>query len=901
NITRAKGPGLIFLFQLSSHTHFLSYSTLSFSLPHTHTHTYTHTHIHIHIHLLLTFPFFLFSLFFFRPPKESPKKDFVSHHTHHLRFQSIIMGAATMDCTLMGYEPYSPTFSRRGKRKVDDASFDDIATSRPAKRLCSYRLSSTPPRSSTRRRRYRSEPLPGQSHGPIIPPSPLEPLPSLPLVVEAQTPAQEQTQEQIQEQIYDHHTVLQSIEQQSDDESHDELRSSSPLTQLDSSGLITSPELSRLEPQYTGKDTAQHQITTEDQMNHARDEIRKNISFLKSLTSDSVLDVDTAIMLLDDIIEVTQHHELIDSHQEMVAMKDALSPESSASRGTSPILPLDIDANTTSPSLTKERITTYVDASTLTDQDDVSPNTQPQSPAYINQENQTEATQNSASSDLELWKREVEGTRRPKPLVDPRGYGIITVKTSLRQQPSTTKKPTSTFPRFSSSYLTGGGEVNVRDIHFPVPDRLPSLSRVGPRRSSSRQQPYTSFTKDKHPIDSNAIDLMDDDDDVQDIARWTRDSWGVGGAGFDYTDYESGYYYRSSPENSPEKSEEEEEEEDYYQRNEPRDPPSFYNIRDEYGPILLRYQDRQGSRGLIPSPRNGLRLNFAGYLRDIKFEHPDDLPCEIKDILWHSWRFRTLDDDAVKQREWTRSQNKTCLMKGFPLVEDITFLVNMNYTAPSGDCYWRAISLSLYGTADHWDLVKAEHLEHVYAVLTSRKHPRYELYSKLLNNKFFRTNSGLGGAPFMANLWQVLHMPHAWTPGVMQQITADLYNIHLVTFSYDSSQQKLGKESCREVSVRGPYNARHVFILYKDNNHFQPMTPNEYFEWEFRYPRLTVENTARFSNAPKAGSRRVKSSREHPWRWEHTNEVLPPVPRVHGCDMGKLMRLMDDDKGQRKK
>ncbi|KAI0150741.1 hypothetical protein GGR57DRAFT_471408, partial [Xylariaceae sp. FL1272] len=164
------------------------------------------------------------------------------------------------------------------------------------------------------------------------------------------------------------------------------------------------------------------------------------------------------------------------------------------------------------------------------------------------------------------------------------------------------------------------------------------------------------------------------------------------------------------------------------------------------------------------------------------------------------------------------------LYQGFPLIEDIQFIAAGNNHLPNGDCYWRSLSYLLQGSRARWELVKAEHLEYMFHVLSDEHHPRHDLYAKELNTKFFATRGSAGDHPdFKANLWQLLHMPHTWTPSVMQQVTADLYNIHLITFTLDRQSM-----SCTEVSIRGVYNSRHVFMLFVDGNHFQPLMPNEY-------------------------------------------------------------------------
>ncbi|CAJ2501868.1 Uu.00g047210.m01.CDS01 [Anthostomella pinea] len=321
-----------------------------------------------------------------------------------------------------------------------------------------------------------------------------------------------------------------------------------------------------------------------------------------------------------------------------------------------------------------------------------------------------------------------------------------------------------------------------------------------------------------------------------------------------------------------------------------RERPSFYGYAASSGSghqtdHELRYQSRSQRVGCLPSPHGGLRLHLDDYLHDIDARTRRDIRNSIGRILEEtSWGGFIMDEDESFEREWLQDSHSS-IIEGFPLVEDIQFLVLGNHKKPDGDCYWRAVSYNIYGTDRHWDLVKAEHLAFMYQVLSHEGHPRHALYAEKLNSKFFSTASVTGLTPFKANLWQLLHMPHAWTPGIMEQITADLYNIFLVTFSYDSN-----KKECGEVCVRGAYNSRHIFMLYANDAHFQPMTPNDYYGYEFRYPRVTVEATAKFTHAPRAGSK--KDGLAHPWRNDFTKEVPAPIPRSHGCNVDKLRDVM---------
>lgn len=240
----------------------------------------------------------------------------------------------------------------------------------------------------------------------------------------------------------------------------------------------------------------------------------------------------------------------------------------------------------------------------------------------------------------------------------------------------------------------------------------------------------------------------------------------------------------------------------------------------------LRYQDRLHDIGEIPGPRTGLRLNLDAYIRDTEINRDaTGLEHAISSIISETFYSSETLDAEQALNDWTRGSIQ--LYKGFPLVENIGFIAAENRATPDGDCYWRALASNLYGRASRWSIVKAEHHAYLRHVLLDKSHPRHALYMQL-NTQFFETYGPAGprnftGATFKANLWQHLHMPHVWTPGAMQQVTADLYNLHLVTFTYDSRVNV-----CSEVAVRGAYNARHLFLLYINESHFQPLAVNEY-------------------------------------------------------------------------
>ncbi|KAK7745595.1 hypothetical protein SLS62_009772 [Diatrype stigma] len=354
----------------------------------------------------------------------------------------------------------------------------------------------------------------------------------------------------------------------------------------------------------------------------------------------------------------------------------------------------------------------------------------------------------------------------------------------------------------------------------------------------------------------------------------------------------------------------------------------------------LRYQDnRDRYTGPKPGPQSGHQLRLKAYHEDIGSMHRRDPGVAIEAILERtSWGGVYDDypapapasdeddgdtnDNAHHDAELQRWFGSSCeVMRGFPLMEEVRFLVAGNHGTPNGDCYWRALSMHLYGgTGAHWDLVKAEHLAFVHHVLGQPRHPRHGLYARELNARFVATASPAAGGSFRANLWQTLHLAHAWTPALMQQVTADLYNVCVVTFSVkereigegeggggggqgshviidgeeDGAAERTVVHEVTETTMRGSYNSRHLFLVYTNDCHYQPMIPADYYASEFQYPLPTPADTAKYRFAPKAagGSAVQKGALEHAWRREFTATAPLPVPRLHGCDVGELRYYM---------
>ncbi|KAK8079991.1 hypothetical protein PG997_007809 [Apiospora hydei] len=452
---------------------------------------------------------------------------------------------------------------------------------------------------------------------------------------------------------------------------------------------------------------------------------------------------------------------------------------------------------------------------------------------------QTDPIPKTFPSTDEIYKNDLKYIRRAKPLVS--STNVITVKCRRRKEP--TKTPSAS--RFgTTSYL-------------PSPSRTQNGGRSNTTRSSSSQ----------------VVSLVDDDDDVS----MTNDgNWRIGGGSRLGNDFVRGSMGGLGGEYESD-------------GDEALEPVGFYgiqgNARATDSSTLLRYQNRQTNVGEYPSPVVGLRLNQREYLRGIGSRHWTDPISRASDILKKtSWYTPApIDDKEAITANWTSSGSYR-IYKGFPLVEDIEFIVHSNNPPhdPDGDCYWRSVSFCLYGSDEHWNIVKAEHLEYLYHVLSEPQHPRYKLYHEHLNGRFFNTSS-VDGVSFKANIWQLLHLAHAWTPAIVSQITADLYNICVIIFT-------LLNGVASETNVRGVHNSRHIFLCFTSGCHFQPMTPNEYDAWEFRYPRITVDATAKYLNAPKATS--SKQTWEHPWRKEFSSTVLPPVPRLHGCNIEELRHFL---------
>ncbi len=86
-------------------------------------------------------------------------------------------------------------------------------------------------------------------------------------------------------------------------------------------------------------------------------------------------------------------------------------------------------------------------------------------------------------------------------------------------------------------------------------------------------------------------------------------------------------------------------------------------------------------------------------------------------------------------------------------------------------------------------------------------------------------------------------------------------------------------------------------------NHYQPLTPNDYYGWEFQFPRMTKHNTDVLTKFAEWGSnidakRRAKAEGiTHMYRNMFTKQVPPPLPVDHAFERMSLRLVLADQKG----
>ena len=236
----------------------------------------------------------------------------------------------------------------------------------------------------------------------------------------------------------------------------------------------------------------------------------------------------------------------------------------------------------------------------------------------------------------------------------------------------------------------------------------------------------------------------------------------------------------------------------------------------------MKYHVASASPGQWPSPSAGLRFAVERFKRDLGWteDFADTFAQELevgeRDPYSHAGGPFSYEDMLGPGQPWLEATSfgRPQLAAGFPLVEGVRFVRHTNLWPGilSGTCYWTATAMLVYGDPWQWLRVKVEHQEHFARVLGNPDHPQHALY-RALNEKWYATTATGPrlSAQVAVNLWQALSLPGCYTPVAMADVTADLYNVYIVMFSYDSADHH---QSVYETRTRGAYNARHLFYLY---------------------------------------------------------------------------------------
>lgn len=266
------------------------------------------------------------------------------------------------------------------------------------------------------------------------------------------------------------------------------------------------------------------------------------------------------------------------------------------------------------------------------------------------------------------------------------------------------------------------------------------------------------------------------------------------------------------------------------------------------------------------------------YEREIKFayvNHLDDFRAQYGDLEamlegddWKPYLKRKVEsNDVHTQLEF----------KGFPLIEDVSMIAHPNrffkkppqkegkiyadlqnnikrdpgedYTIDDGNCYFTAMALLLYGDARSWLRVKAEHLHYLEHVLSNKEHIRHEFYTRqnaIFSDTFATAHEGGRQWSGDVNLWEWLQIPNCWTSDEMCALTADVYGVFIVLYSFTyNDTTRTG--NVYDMRTYGAFNSRHIFAAYYNRNHFVPLIPNNYFHYEFTLPRITLNITKRYN------------------------------------------------------
>ncbi|KAF3767475.1 hypothetical protein M406DRAFT_328552 [Cryphonectria parasitica EP155] len=301
----------------------------------------------------------------------------------------------------------------------------------------------------------------------------------------------------------------------------------------------------------------------------------------------------------------------------------------------------------------------------------------------------------------------------------------------------------------------------------------------------------------------------------------------------------------------------------------------------------LRYQIRVSNIGRHPSPAVGTRFDLSLLRDDLGGREADANEDAVQDYLAFIDVTTPFTFERAVQQYWLRDAATTgALLRGFPMMEEVAFFRAGNYRGAQSNCYWKAVAYVVYG--HHWyaSRVKAEHLTYFGEILERPDHPRHAYYTDL--NRLFVpswvTNQGKT-ITTRVNLYQQLTVPAVWTSDSMFTVTADLYNLFIVTYrveglrGHDATAKAAADGYVRAPIIYGSYNARHVFFLGLNGQHYQPMVPNDYYATEFQLPRPTFDSTYGYETTERRPDRAASLSTEHPWR---RNNNVPNMPRAEG-------------------
>ncbi|AEO67658.1 uncharacterized protein THITE_2050349 [Thermothielavioides terrestris NRRL 8126] len=324
--------------------------------------------------------------------------------------------------------------------------------------------------------------------------------------------------------------------------------------------------------------------------------------------------------------------------------------------------------------------------------------------------------------------------------------------------------------------------------------------------------------------------------------------------------------------------------------------------------LLDSDDDAPAAKRQPPGPLTDMRIDIPkltkamGYAGTLERQFPLEVEAARADFL--STGYEYMDQETMLNgpdwlhylRTYDKQGNLVLLYKGFPMVEDVVFIKHPNHwpwyltgvkTVESGQCYWLAVALLIYGNASFWVRVKAEHLSFLEKVLSNPEHPRHQFYTRLNQSDSRTTATGPRSSSLQpetmfdgdANLWERLQIPGCWTNEDTCILTADVYGVFIVLYKYHSGEVPWWNK-VYDMKTYGSYNSRHLFLCYTVWNHFQPMVPNDYYAYEFKLPRPTLQSTKKYALVTSAKHRRrVGDGPDHYWRVGGRDIIPSPCSR----------------------